>query len=123
VLIGCDGINSVVAKWLCLAEPSYSGRMAARGLTRFPDGHGFEPKFLQFNGRGFRSGMRPWHPATTLTSTGSSAGLGKESRSSAGRRRRRGEGPMHAISLRVFLCTEKAGSSNAKRQERDTGNS
>ena len=59
VLIGCDGINSVVAKWLGLAEPTYSGRMAARGLARFPDGHGFEPKFLQFNGRGLRSGMRP----------------------------------------------------------------
>ncbi|KAG2554691.1 monooxygenase 2-like isoform X3 [Panicum virgatum] len=59
VLIGCDGINSVVAKWLGLAEPSYSGRMAARGLAHFPDGHGLEPKFLQFIGRGFRSGMRP----------------------------------------------------------------
>ncbi|CAN6285631.1 unnamed protein product [Urochloa humidicola] len=59
VLIGCDGINSVVAKWLGLAEPSYSGRMAARGLANFPDGHGLEPKFLQFIGRGFRSGMRP----------------------------------------------------------------
>ncbi|CAN6290642.1 unnamed protein product [Urochloa humidicola] len=58
VLIGCDGINSVVAKWLGLAEPSYSGRMAARGLAHFPDGHGLEPKFLQFIGRGFRSGMR-----------------------------------------------------------------
>ncbi|OEL38963.1 FAD-dependent urate hydroxylase [Dichanthelium oligosanthes] len=59
VLIGCDGINSVVAKWLGLAEPSYSGRMAARGLAHFPDGHGLGPKFLQFIGRGFRSGMRP----------------------------------------------------------------
>ena len=59
VLIGCDGINSVVAKWLGLAEPTHSGRMAARGLARFPDGHGFEPEFLQFNGRGLRSGMRP----------------------------------------------------------------
>ncbi|KAL6645195.1 hypothetical protein ACP70R_016803 [Stipagrostis hirtigluma subsp. patula] len=59
VLIGCDGINSVVAKWLGLAKPSYTGRWAARGLGHFPDGHGFEPKFLQFIGRGFRSGMRP----------------------------------------------------------------
>jgi hypothetical protein len=49
----------VVARWLGLAEPSYSGRMAARGLAHFPDGHGLEPKFLQFIGRGFRSGMRP----------------------------------------------------------------
>ena len=59
VLIGCDGINSVVAKWLGLAKPSYSGRSAARGLAHYPDGHGFDPKFLQFIGNGFRSGMLP----------------------------------------------------------------
>ncbi|XP_062216766.1 monooxygenase 2-like isoform X2 [Phragmites australis] len=59
VLIGCDGINSLVAKWLGLATPSYSGRMAARGLAHYPDGHGLEPKSLQFIGHGFRSGMRP----------------------------------------------------------------
>lgn len=59
VLVGCDGVNSVVAKWLGLATPSYSGRSAARGFARYPDGHGFEPKFLQFVGHGFRSGMLP----------------------------------------------------------------
>ncbi|CAN6314008.1 unnamed protein product [Urochloa humidicola] len=59
VLIGCDGINSVVAKWLGLAKPSYSGRSAARGLAQYTDGHGFEPKFLQFVGHGFRAGMLP----------------------------------------------------------------
>ncbi|RLN43075.1 FAD-dependent urate hydroxylase-like isoform X1 [Panicum miliaceum] len=59
VLIGCDGINSVVARWLGLAKPSYSGRSAARGLAHYPDGHGFDPKFLQFVGHGFRSGMLP----------------------------------------------------------------
>ncbi|GJN12464.1 hypothetical protein PR202_ga30743 [Eleusine coracana subsp. coracana] len=59
VLIGCDGINSVVAKWLGLAKPSYSGRSAARGFAHYPDGHGFGPNILQFNGHGFRSGMMP----------------------------------------------------------------
>ncbi|CAL4929120.1 unnamed protein product [Urochloa decumbens] len=59
VLIGCDGINSVVAKWLGLAKPSFSGRSAARGFAHYPDGHGFEPKFLQFVGDGFRAGMLP----------------------------------------------------------------
>ncbi|KAL6649238.1 hypothetical protein ACP70R_013462 [Stipagrostis hirtigluma subsp. patula] len=59
VLIGCDGINSVVAKWLGLAKPSDSGRSAARGFAHYPDGHGFEPKFTQFIGHGFRSGMLP----------------------------------------------------------------
>ncbi|KAJ1298745.1 hypothetical protein BS78_01G477000 [Paspalum vaginatum] len=59
VLVGCDGINSVVAKWLGLQKPSSSGRSAARGFAHYPDGHGFEPKFLQFVGPGFRSGMMP----------------------------------------------------------------
>ncbi|CAO2149707.1 unnamed protein product [Urochloa humidicola] len=59
VLIGCDGINSAVAKWLGLAKPSYSGRSATRGLAHYPEGHGFHPNFLQFNGHGFRSGMMP----------------------------------------------------------------
>ncbi|CAN6228263.1 unnamed protein product [Urochloa humidicola] len=59
VLIGCDGINSVVAKWLGLAKLSYSGRSAARGFAHYPDGHGFEPKFLQFVGDGFSAGMLP----------------------------------------------------------------
>ncbi|CAN6314009.1 unnamed protein product [Urochloa humidicola] len=59
VLIGCDGINSVVAKRLGLAKPSHSGRSAARGFAHYPDGHGFEPKFLQFVGDGFRAGLLP----------------------------------------------------------------
>lgn len=59
VLIGCDGVNSVVAKWLGLAKPSYSGRTATRGLAYYPDGHGFEPKYLLFIGQGFRAGFIP----------------------------------------------------------------
>jgi 2-polyprenyl-6-methoxyphenol hydroxylase-like FAD-dependent oxidoreductase len=59
VLIGCDGINSVVSKWLGLAKPSYSGRSATRGLACYPDGHTFQPKFLQFYGHGFRFGYVP----------------------------------------------------------------
>ncbi|XP_072955964.1 monooxygenase 2-like isoform X2 [Typha angustifolia] len=31
VLIGCDGINSQVAKWLGLKKPAYTGRSATRG--------------------------------------------------------------------------------------------
>ncbi|CAM0870836.1 unnamed protein product [Alopecurus aequalis] len=59
VLIGCDGINSVVATWLGLSNPSYSGRSAMRGLAKYPHGHGFEPKFLQFFGNSFRFGFVP----------------------------------------------------------------
>lgn len=59
VLIGCDGINSVVARWLGLAKPFDSGRTATRGLAKYPDDHGFEPRFLQFVGKGFRAGLLP----------------------------------------------------------------
>ncbi|KAF5178657.1 Fad-dependent urate hydroxylase [Thalictrum thalictroides] len=59
VLIGCDGINSVVAKWLGLSKPKFTGRLGIRGLAKFPDGHNFEQKVLQFFGDGFRSGFVP----------------------------------------------------------------
>ena len=47
VLVGCDGINSVVARWLGLAKPLDSGRRATRGHAKYSDGHGFQPKFMQ----------------------------------------------------------------------------
>ncbi|WVZ55519.1 hypothetical protein U9M48_006167 [Paspalum notatum var. saurae] len=59
VLVGCDGVNSVVAKWLGLPKPVLSGRSATRGLAVYPDGHGLGPEILQFIGKGFRSGVLP----------------------------------------------------------------
>ncbi|XP_022685490.1 monooxygenase 2 isoform X2 [Setaria italica] len=59
VLIGCDGVNSVVAKWLGLPKPILSGRSATRGLAEYPAGHCFGPEILQFIGQGFRSGVLP----------------------------------------------------------------
>ncbi|RWR79258.1 FAD-dependent urate hydroxylase-like protein [Cinnamomum micranthum f. kanehirae] len=59
VLVGCDGVNSVVAKWLGLQKPAFTGRSAMRGLAEFPDGHGYKPEFLQYFGDGFRSGCMP----------------------------------------------------------------
>ncbi|KAK2994546.1 hypothetical protein RJ640_012545 [Escallonia rubra] len=41
ILIGCDGVHSVVARWLGLTKPVSSGRWAVRGLAVFPHGHGF----------------------------------------------------------------------------------
>nr|XP_043607308.1 monooxygenase 2-like isoform X2 [Erigeron canadensis] len=59
VLIGCDGVNSVVSKWLGLATPVSVGRSAIRGLADFPNGSGFEPlSYLSFGG-GTRFGFRP----------------------------------------------------------------
>ncbi|MFQ6622810.1 hypothetical protein Gotur_002292 [Gossypium turneri] len=59
VLIGCDGVNSVVAKWLGFKKPVFTGRLAIRGYTKFKDGHGLGPKFRQFVGKGLRFGFLP----------------------------------------------------------------
>lgn len=59
VLIGCDGVNSLVAKWLGLEKPSFTGRWAIRGFANCPGGHNFEPKLQQFFGNGTRAGFRP----------------------------------------------------------------
>lgn len=59
MLVGCDGVNSVVAKWLGFKKASYTGRSALRGCESFNTSHGFEPFFMQFSGHGFRSGAMP----------------------------------------------------------------
>ncbi|XP_015941861.1 monooxygenase 2 [Arachis duranensis] len=59
VLIGCDGVNSVVTKWLGFKEAAFAGRSAIRGYTEYKNNHGFEPKFMQFFGYGFRTGVIP----------------------------------------------------------------
>ncbi|KAM4099314.1 hypothetical protein ACJW30_07G148700 [Castanea mollissima] len=60
VLVGCDGVNSVVAKWLGFKAPTFTGRVAIRGCVNFKSNHGFEPKFFQFFGKAFRSGFLPY---------------------------------------------------------------
>ncbi|XP_075675208.1 monooxygenase 2-like [Castanea sativa] len=60
VLIGCDGVNSVVAKWLGFKAPTFIGQAAIRGCVNFKSNHGFEPKSFQFFGKGFRSGFLPY---------------------------------------------------------------
>ncbi|WOL18890.1 hypothetical protein Cni_G27687 [Canna indica] len=59
VLIGCDGINSIVSKWLGLKAPVFSGRCAARGFAMYPGGHGIKREFAQYFGKGFRAGVLP----------------------------------------------------------------
>ncbi|KAK4405365.1 Monooxygenase 3 [Sesamum angolense] len=59
VLIGCDGVNSVVARFLGFSKPSFAGRSTVRGLVDFENGHGFEPKLTQFVGKGMRYGVIP----------------------------------------------------------------
>ncbi|GFZ10478.1 FAD/NAD(P)-binding oxidoreductase family protein [Actinidia rufa] len=59
VVIGCDGVNSVLAKWLGLEKPVNSGRSAIRGFVEFPDGHSFQPRFHVYFGEGVRYGFLP----------------------------------------------------------------
>ncbi|XP_065627068.1 monooxygenase 2 isoform X2 [Quercus suber] len=75
VLIGCDGVNSVVANWLGFKKAAFAGRLAIRGCAEFEGGHGFEPNFMQFFGKGVRSGAIPvndnsvyWHVTWTPSS-------------------------------------------------------
>lgn len=59
VLIGCDGVNSVVAKWLGFKRPISVGRSAIRGYVEFPAAHGFQPQFYAYFGAGVRFGFAP----------------------------------------------------------------
>ncbi|KAK4259857.1 hypothetical protein QN277_006147 [Acacia crassicarpa] len=59
VLVGGDGVNSVVAKWLGLKKAAFSGRSAVRGSIMLKNCHTLEPKFMQSFGKGFRFGVIP----------------------------------------------------------------
>ncbi|KAH9621497.1 hypothetical protein KSS87_002752 [Heliosperma pusillum] len=59
VLIGCDGVNSIVAQFLGFKKPSFTNRLAIRGYVDFKENHGFDSKFLQFMGNGKRYGIIP----------------------------------------------------------------
>ncbi|KAI6705147.1 hypothetical protein NL676_008109 [Syzygium grande] len=59
-VIGCDGVNSVMTRWLGVRPPVFSGPSAAPGLSVFPEGHGFEPGVIQqFVDVGKRAGFVP----------------------------------------------------------------
>ncbi|XAR59854.1 hypothetical protein NMG60_11015842 [Bertholletia excelsa] len=64
VLIGSDGVNSVVAKWLGFKKPAPVGWSTIRGYADFGNSHGFEPKFMQFFGKGVRCGLLPCDDTT-----------------------------------------------------------
>ncbi|WOL12724.1 hypothetical protein Cni_G21491 [Canna indica] len=59
VVIGCDGVHSVVARWLGLSNPVHSGRSAIRGLAVLPEGHDIKDGVLQYVGDGKRAGLAP----------------------------------------------------------------
>ncbi|XP_074337656.1 monooxygenase 2-like [Apium graveolens] len=59
VLIGCDGVNSRVARWLGLGEPVNSGRFGLRGLSVFPQGHGLDHHATRVVHTSFNGGFVP----------------------------------------------------------------
>ncbi|KAL6561029.1 hypothetical protein OROGR_003819 [Orobanche gracilis] len=59
VLIGCDGVNSVVAKFLGFSKPFFVGRSVVRNFLQFEEPHGFDPKVMQFFGKCVRFGTVP----------------------------------------------------------------
>ncbi|KAL9228012.1 hypothetical protein vseg_003636 [Gypsophila vaccaria] len=59
VLIGADGVNSIVAKWLKFKRPHFDGRYSIRGFSHFQKCHKLEPTFLQCIGNGIRFGIVP----------------------------------------------------------------
>ncbi|XP_048131161.1 monooxygenase 1-like [Rhodamnia argentea] len=46
VLIGCDGVNSAVLKYLHMNPTKFSATSAIRGFTSYPEGHEFENLFI-----------------------------------------------------------------------------
>ncbi|XP_057852024.2 monooxygenase 2 isoform X1 [Cryptomeria japonica] len=59
VIIGCDGVNSTVAKWLGFGPPNLAGRSVFQGLGNFPQGHHFQPKTLEIWGNGITAAFGP----------------------------------------------------------------
>ncbi|AED90857.1 monooxygenase [Arabidopsis thaliana] len=57
VLVGCDGVKSVVGKWLGFKNPVKTSRVAIRGIAHFQTGHELGRRFFQFYGNGVRSGF------------------------------------------------------------------
>ncbi|KNA24793.1 hypothetical protein SOVF_012430 [Spinacia oleracea] len=47
VLIGCDGTNSVIANYIGLKPTRLFSTCSIRGLTVYPNGHGFAAEFLR----------------------------------------------------------------------------
>ncbi|KAK1263702.1 hypothetical protein QJS04_geneDACA016239 [Acorus gramineus] len=59
ILIGCDGVNSIVAKSLGLKAPELVPVSGIRAFTSYPNGHGFTNDFTRIKRGTFTMGMVP----------------------------------------------------------------
>nr|TKW39768.1 hypothetical protein SEVIR_1G201500v2 [Setaria viridis] len=58
-LIGCDGSNSVVARYLGMSRPKPAPHMLLRGFTRYPHGHPLGTRFLRLKYKDLFLGRPP----------------------------------------------------------------
>ncbi|KAH7834252.1 hypothetical protein Vadar_014194 [Vaccinium darrowii] len=59
ILIGCDGVNSVVADFLELKPTKEFVTCSVRGLTKYPNGHAFPHEFVRMRRNGVGIGRIP----------------------------------------------------------------
>ncbi|GLJ43196.1 hypothetical protein SUGI_0896710 [Cryptomeria japonica] len=57
IVIGCDGVYSVVARWMGLPPPKSTGRIAIRGMVTYTEDHHLEKLMLQVWGKGVKAGF------------------------------------------------------------------
>lgn len=59
IVIGCDGLNSIVAKSLGLVTPKSFPTWVLRGFTPYPDGHSFGTFFYRIRNKHLFLGRVP----------------------------------------------------------------
>ncbi|CAM6028643.1 unnamed protein product [Sphagnum balticum] len=59
VVVGFDGVNSIVGSWLGLEKPKSVGQLEVRGMAEFHNGYNFPKLFRVFFGRTVRIGIIP----------------------------------------------------------------
>ncbi|KAE8702718.1 PHD finger protein [Hibiscus syriacus] len=75
IVIGCDGMNSIISKFVGVNPPKLFSRCAARGFTYYEHGHPFGDKFRVHDACGVALGQLPvtdklayWFLTRSLTS-------------------------------------------------------
>ncbi|KAK8492171.1 hypothetical protein V6N12_003468 [Hibiscus sabdariffa] len=75
IIIGCDGVNSIISKFVGVNSPKLFSRCAARGFTYYEEGHPFGDKFRLHDSTGVALGQLPvtnklvyWFLTRSLTS-------------------------------------------------------
>ncbi|KAA3490730.1 FAD-dependent urate hydroxylase-like [Gossypium australe] len=75
IVIGCDGVNSIISKFVGVNSPKLFSRCATRGFTYYEGGHSFGDKFCFYSSNDVTLGQLPvtdklvyWFLTRVLTS-------------------------------------------------------